>query len=90
MLHALHVSSGFSVLPLRVWIVTLPLERHQMRPQALLCHADEVTEQRRVRPRPAVVGGVPGELEDALGVRRRELEQRAGHAGLGGERVGAD
>src|SRR5258706_8448269 len=43
-LHALHVSSGFSVFPVRVWTVTLPLERHQIRPQVAIVFASSTDE----------------------------------------------
>src|SRR5436190_7160709 len=43
-LHALHVSSAFSVFPVRVWIVTLPLERHQIRPQVAVVLASRTAD----------------------------------------------
>src|SRR5580765_5008915 len=43
-LQTLHVSSGFSVLPVRVWIETFPLELHQMRPHVAVVLASSTEE----------------------------------------------
>jgi len=51
--------------------------------------ADEVAEERRVRPCAARVGGKACEVEQPLDVRRREVKQVAGHTGLCGQRVRA-